>query len=190
MTKGPASTAVTAACLLLTACATSPQTTCSDTNWHAAGFSDGARGAGLEELNVHRRDCGAFAPDAAAWKEGRREGLAEYCTLSNGVRAGTAGEAYAGVCPSSLEYYFLTGYRLGREIFVLDDDMAASHEKLEALEQAIAQADAVDANALADMRFELRTVKRDYGRMQSRMQYLRDEERRIVIHNPSLALTE
>ena len=176
----------TLALALLSGCATTPELACGDANWHAAGFADGAQGQDLEQLNTRRKSCGVFSPDVSAYKEGRQEGLAEYCTLSNGVRAGKEGEPYSGVCPSSLEYYFLTGYRLGREIFVLSDNMEENQEKIASLEASIADV-TDDHNQLAEMRFELRTLKRDVGRMQSRMQYLEDEERRIVIHNASLA---
>lgn len=66
------------------------------------------------------REIGAPA-DAAAYEEGRAEGLAAYCTVEGGYEAGRAGRRYRDVCPAELEVGFLQGFEQGRKDLRRDD---------------------------------------------------------------------
>jgi hypothetical protein len=106
-----------AAVLLLSGCATMDKAQCVNANWYAIGLEDGARGASVERLGVHRRACAEFnvSPDAERYLAGHREGLKSFCTYERGYSVGRAGSAYSGACPPPLSGAFLAGYREGRE---------------------------------------------------------------------------
>jgi len=93
--------------------------TCRTKDWAALGREDGSEGrpsVRREPLFRQCREAGA-PPDLAAYRAGRREGLAEYCTEANGAEVGRTGARYYGVCPPDLEPAFLEGLRRGREAF-------------------------------------------------------------------------
>ena len=55
----------------------------------------------------------AYTPDEDAYQDGRDLGLTVYCTEDGGYREGRIGTGYRGVCPVTLEAYFLAGYNAG-----------------------------------------------------------------------------
>ncbi|MDH3589617.1 MAG: DUF2799 domain-containing protein [Gammaproteobacteria bacterium] len=177
---------------LATGCATTmSQTECVAADWYAIGLEDGARGQAMTRLTTHRKQCGEFGvtPDVQAYQQGRFEGLDYFCTLSNGLQVGKNGQSYAGACPSGLEYYFLTGYRLGREIHRVRKDMYSNRSAVKKAEKEL-QSEEVTDERTAELRYRLRTLEREFGRMQSRLEYLELEEQRIVVSDARSANLE
>lgn len=172
--------------VMLGGCATQmSQTECMSADWYAIGLEDGTRGQTMGRLTHHRRQCGEFGvtPDVQAYQQGRFEGLDYFCTLANGLSVGKRGQAYNNVCPSEMQYYFLTGYRLGREIHRVNTDIRKNRSKVTSIESEMAS-DEVTPERLAELRYELRTLEQNFGRMQSRLEYLELEERRVVVAQP------
>lgn len=172
--------------LLLGGCATQmTQTECLSADWYAIGLEDGTRGQTMSRLSHHRKQCGEFgvAPDVQAYQQGRYEGLDYYCTLANGLAVGKRGQSYSNVCPSEMQYYFLTGYRLGREIHRVYSDIRSNRSKVNSIEKEIASEE-VTSERRAELRYQLRTLEQNFGRMQSRLEYLELEERRVVVSEP------
>src|SRR5262245_45023171 len=100
--------AVLAGCTSLTA------KDCSRTDWYAAGLEDGRAGHAADGLSDRTARCASgVQPDEGRYSAGRAAGLADYCTLAGGIRAGRDGHDYADVCPDETEDEFLTGYYLG-----------------------------------------------------------------------------
>ncbi|MFC6632728.1 DUF2799 domain-containing protein [Microbulbifer taiwanensis] len=115
----PATLAI-ATVLLASGCATMSEEECMVADWHAIGYEDGAAGLQLGQLSKRREACADYGvrPDAAAYRAGREEGLALYCTEHRGFRLGRAGGSYNGACPADLEGLFLHGYQAGREVYL------------------------------------------------------------------------
>lgn len=168
---------------ILTGCATmSTQSQCLSADWYSIGLEDGANGLAKTGLKNHRPQCDEIGvpADMQAYEQGRVEGLDYFCTVSNGLTVGKVGRSYAGTCPSNLEYYFLTGYRLGREMHRVDDDMHANRNAVSEAEQQLQSKEIAEARA-AEIRYQIRLLDREFVRMQSRLQYLELEQQRIVV---------
>lgn len=58
-----------------------------------------------------------FEMDHAAYKEGRHEGLSNYCTVTIAYSLGERGKRYNGVCKDHHENDFLAAYNRGYELF-------------------------------------------------------------------------
>ncbi len=167
----------------LSGCATTmSQTACLSADWYTIGLEDGARGLPMARLGTHRQQCADFgvSPDVQAYQQGRQEGLDYFCTLSNGLDVGKHGRSYSGACPDNMEYYFLTGYRLGKEIHRVRSDMSSNRYQVGKAEKELS-AEEVSDERTAELRYQIRTLEREYGRMQSRLEYLELEEQRIVV---------
>lgn len=108
--------AIAASAALLNGCATLSEEQCLIGDWYGIGVSDGQSGYAMSRLDDHAQACGrhGVAPNAAAYAEGRAQGLRSYCTPQVGFREGREGDGYAHVCPANLEPDFLQGYSDGR----------------------------------------------------------------------------
>ncbi len=104
--------------MALTGCATLDESECRHADWRVIGFEDGAAGEPPSRVGSHRSACAEFGvtPDLAAYRQGHREGLAQFCTPARGYELGRRGKDYEGVCPRALEGGFLDGYDLGRRV--------------------------------------------------------------------------
>ena len=104
--------------LLATGCATLNESECRNADWRTIGFEDGARGASASRIGEHREACAdhGIAPDLAAYRQGRNEGLRQYCRAQNGFRLGERGVAYNGVCPADVEAEFQAAYEAGKRL--------------------------------------------------------------------------
>ena len=104
---------------VLSGCATMSADECATADWSAIGYEDGSTGYPADRIGDHRKACAkhGFTPDLAAYQEGRKQGLKEYCRPGSGFRAGRNGSNYHGVCPANLEEDFMSGYRVGHKIY-------------------------------------------------------------------------
>lgn len=110
---------VCAAAAVAPACSTMSKNECLAADWQAIGYEDGAAGAPVSAISHRRRACGkkaGLAPDMDAYLAGRREGLEQYCTPSNGFTVGSRGSAYHGVCDGPTANRFLTAYQRGQHL--------------------------------------------------------------------------
>ena len=91
---------------------------CSVADWRAIGYEDGASGRAASQLGERREACAdhGVTPNFVAYRQGREEGLREYCTPAMGYRLGRGGRAFPTVCPAELQGELEDGYRSGREI--------------------------------------------------------------------------
>jgi hypothetical protein len=89
-----------AALVVLSACATLSEDQCRLDNWYEVGVQDGAKGRPADFILQHAKACNQFgiAPKAGPWREGRTEGLKQYCTASNAYSVGRRGQRLAPVC--------------------------------------------------------------------------------------------
>ena len=76
--------------LLATGCASMDEDECRVADWRAIGYEDGASGRAASQLGERREACAdhGVTPNFVAYRQGREEGLREYCTPAMGYRLG------------------------------------------------------------------------------------------------------
>jgi hypothetical protein len=129
-----------AALVTIQGCATMDQEECLASDWHAIGFEDGARGYPVDRIGQHRKACAdhGIAPDLAAYRQGRDEGLRHYCTAQNGFNLGAKGSNYAGGCPEDLAADFAMAYGEGRRLHDLSHRVRGVDHRIAATERQVA----------------------------------------------------
>lgn len=170
------------AAVALSGCATMSETACLTADWYGIGLEDGTAGRSLSRLSHHRRQCDDFgvSPDVHAYQQGRTDGLEYFCTLANGLEVGKRGQSYGNVCPTEMQHYFLTGYRLGREIHRVRKDIARNRAQVRSIDDELSDEE-TSSERRAELRYQLRSLEQDFGRLQGRLEYLELEERRVVV---------
>ena len=105
--------------LLVSGCATMGKKECLNAQWQNVGYEDGAKGYNASRIGTYRKSCAEYdiSPNLAAYTKGRQQGLAEWCTPSNGYYQGTRGASYKGVCPKALESDFELAMSQGRAVY-------------------------------------------------------------------------
>ncbi|HKI62784.1 MAG TPA: DUF2799 domain-containing protein, partial [Mariprofundaceae bacterium] len=108
----------------LAGCASMSKKDCENADWQAIGYSEGSRGIHYSNLAKHRESCGKYqiVPDDAAYQVGWEQGIRRYCTADTGYRVGSAGQAYANICPQDVEADFLSGWEQGVRQFCTPDN--------------------------------------------------------------------
>ncbi len=176
------------ALLALGSCATMSAEQCLAGDWSGQGYSDGQQGLTMSRLDDHARACAehGVVPDAAAYADGRREGLMHYCTPERGFEAGRTGSGYAGVCPTELEADFTYGYRDGQIVHEVEQALSNARSRVDSLgarleeldekiiaKQAEARADGLTEaqreeirKRIAEIRRERADTERDWRRAQ------------------------
>ena len=169
--------------LLMSACATLSEDECRYADWQTIGFQDGARGYPADRIGSHRKACAEHAviPDMAAYQHGREQGLVSFCTAANGVKTGRSGHGYRGVCPAELEADFQVGYSLGRQINSLRIDMGKHQVRVHNLETVL-DSDELDDEERERLRYEIRQLEREYGRMEVNLEHLESEATQIAAY--------
>ena len=104
--------------LLVGGCASMDEDECRIADWRTIGYEDGVNGRSASHIGERREACAEYGvrPDLAAYREGREEGLREYCSPASGYRLGRGGGSPTAVCPADLAGDFGDAYKTGREI--------------------------------------------------------------------------
>lgn len=127
--------------LLVAGCASMNEDECRVADWRAIGYEDGVSGTAASHIGERREACAehGVTPDFTAYRQGRDEGLREYCTPASGYRLGRNGRALTAVCPAELQADFRDAYKSGREIYqaaaVVDSTQSRLHRKKRALSE-------------------------------------------------------
>lgn len=127
--------------VLVSGCATMDEDECRVADWWAIGYEDGVRGVPASHIGERRKACAdhGVTPDFAAYREGRNEGLREYCTPASGFRLGRKGRPLTAVCPSELEGDFRDAYKSGREIHQAATVVRNTGSRLERKKQELSE---------------------------------------------------
>ncbi|UCC15322.1 MAG: DUF2799 domain-containing protein [Gammaproteobacteria bacterium] len=135
--------ATTIAILALPGCASMNEQECVIGDWHTIGFEDGARGYTADRISQHRKSCAGHGvvPDLTAYRQGRDEGLAQFCRPQNGFRLGSRGGAYDGTCPAESHTDFMTAYNDGRRLYDLDRRVNHADSQIAARQREIDELD-------------------------------------------------
>ena len=105
--------------LLISGCATMGKNECLNAQWKSVGYEDGAKGYNASRIGEHRKSCAEYnvSPNLEAYMQGRQQGLAQWCTPSNGYYQGTRGAIYNGICPEALESDFEFAMSEGKAVY-------------------------------------------------------------------------
>lgn len=127
--------------LLLSGCASMDEDECRVADWYAIGYEDGVSGFAASHIGERREACAehGIRPDFAAYRQGRDEGLREYCTPASGYRLGRKGRTLSAVCPAELQGDFRDAYKTGREIYQAAAVVGATKSKLNRKKQELAE---------------------------------------------------
>jgi hypothetical protein len=178
----------------LSGCATMSGEECATADWAAVGYEDGANGYPTERLGDHRKACAkhGYTPDFAAYRQGREQGLVEYCQTGRGFKAGESGANYHGVCPPELEEDFLSGYRIGHHLHTLrsaisdkSSDIHRNERNIKKLEEDIRDKEAVLANNELNSD-DRRDLLDEIKRMSERMGRLKADIDLLVVERSDL----
>lgn len=93
--------------VLLAGCESLSPAECATADWRQLGVQDGNRGKADRSADYYE-SCqkAGVGVDVASYRQGRGEGLQNYCQYSNAIREGLAGRRYAGVCPAPFDPTF------------------------------------------------------------------------------------
>ena len=171
--------------VIMSGCATLGKDECLNADWFSIGYEDGARGYKTSRIGDHRRACAkhGVAPDFESYENGRRQGLAEWCTPRNGYAQGSRGKIYNGVCPKEMESAYVNALKRGKAVFDYEKEVRI---KDQALKNMTARLDAADKE-LHDMEAELISDGVSPRRRKALLKEIRrhEEDRRLLLDDIS-----
>lgn len=169
-TKHPlgAATAVMAALLALSGCASMSEGECQRADWYQKGVQDGRDGQARDRVEDHAKACAkvGVAPDESRWQAGWAEGLRRYCRPANGWQVGLKGDIYRGVCADQPEGDdFERHYEAGKRVYALGQQLDRNYREMQRLERELAAA------KTDDERKRLRALLREMDIEQERLRH-------------------
>ena len=125
---------------LLAACATLNEDQCRAGNWYEIGINDGAKGRSSDFIFQHAKACNEFgiAPKAAPWREGRNEGLKQYCTPTNAYRIGQRGQHLNPVCTGDKLSRLLRANDRGLQWFHIESEIRQTRAEIQTINTELA----------------------------------------------------
>jgi hypothetical protein len=183
--------------LVLGGCASMSAEECAVSDWHTIGFEDGSQGQPADRVGDHRRACAehGIAPDFAAYRAGREEGLQLFCQPSRGFDLGARGGHYNGVCAANLEPPFLDAYRSGAQLYTLQSNVSSATSRINARESELQrtrdlirekEAQLIDSEATTEERVlllaDLKELAERTGELEAEIDLLIDERARHEEH--------
>lgn len=154
---------ILASLAFVSGCATMSEQECMVSDWRTIGFEDGTRGYTADRIGSYRQACAehGVAPDLVEYREGRRDGLEQFCRPQNGFNVGSSGRSYASVCPAALEPDFLAAYNDGRRLHDMKSRVSHANSQIASLNRQIAEIeDQIDAREDMIVADETSTLER------------------------------
>ncbi len=147
-------------------CASMSADECVVSDWSAIGYEDGARGYTSDRFSHYRKACAkhGVGADFHAYRQGRGQGLVEFCQPGRGFNYGVNGGRYQGVCSADLEPEFVDAYNAGYKLYSLRAAVASANAAVKAkqalrkqTEERIAAigADLISQDTTTEQRVEL-----------------------------------
>jgi len=161
--------------MLLSGCATMSSEQCMVADWYRLGEQDALAGRTADHLANRAGACqdAGYAADTQAWYAGFESALPSFCTLDNGFQFGIDGHRYQSTCPAPFSDEFLEGYRLGSEIYALEQSAFSTQRGMDRIRNQIERElkkeqpdlDRVDdlQDDLADVVTDLRSIEFELG---------------------------
>ncbi|MDA8587219.1 DUF2799 domain-containing protein [Rhodobacteraceae bacterium] len=96
---------------------------CRTGNWYATGVLDGADGRAPNYIRSYSRECRRRGTriNTRDWQEGRKAGLASYCTTENARSYGQRGRGFAPFCETN-ERPLARAHERGVEVHRLNEE--------------------------------------------------------------------
>ncbi len=128
--------------LILGGCATMSPDECRTADWYLLGEMDARSGRTAAHFASRDRACreAGFPADQQSWREGWEHGLTVFCTAPQGFRFGRDGGRYEPICPGALEPDFLSGYDIGRQMYVLGDRIESLRSEIQLVDVSLREA--------------------------------------------------
>lgn len=125
--------------LFLSGCTTLTVSECQDADWYNVGAIDGSMGAPSDQFSQYVNACGSFylTPDKEKYKAGYGVGLKAYCTYKNGDALGQKDKLFREVCPAESRGDIARGYRAGKNIFDLDQQIKDQEQQVKKITEKI-----------------------------------------------------
>lgn len=93
--------------VLLAGCESLSPAECATADWRQLGVQDGSRGRSDRAADYYESCAKAgISVNVAIYREGRNQGLVNYCQPANALNEGLAGNSYEGVCPAPMDQSF------------------------------------------------------------------------------------
>ncbi len=163
--------------LMVTGCATLSREQCQRGDWYSIGMADGQAGEPVSRLDRHVRACSQYgiAVNDQQYRQGRTQGLVDYCQLDNAFDTGLRGVRYQGVCPPAIDALFdrynwaaYNVYQIRKEINEVEDQIRYRENRL------------YDRSLSDDDRRQLRYTLRDLDIRRDRLRYERYRAERYL----------
>lgn len=167
--------------LVLEACTTINRDACSSGDWYKIGVQDGSDGQSVDRFNEHANACKLERSDAnrTVYLEGRRKGLAAYCTTVRGYREGALGQRYHGACPTESASSFMRGYELGRRIHEAEKSSSDMTDAILAVNQKLQRTNLSEAERVTLLQ-EQHRLKGEDVRIKNDLKKLRSQADAMV----------
>lgn len=174
----------------LASCATMNKSECLTADWYSIGYEDGIDGQPQTKLSRYRQDCAdhGVTPKLDAYRNGHFEGSKQFCTRENGFQYGHKGHEYQRSCPSSIERDFLIGYRDGRHLYAVGEQVAQYQRQLERTYQRISElqeqiqrksddmiADGLTRDDRLAIRDEIASLQESLAQLESDIPFIQDD---------------
>lgn len=155
------------------ACTTLDEIDCASADGYLVGFDDGTAGYGANRVKSYQDACAAADAEAdlEAWQAGYEDGLVHFCTPAAGITEGSKGRVRPDVCPADLEAGFQAGFRLGREIYDINQAMQDIEREIRA-QQARLSGGVLADTLKNDARARLRNLESEYDRLARELRLL------------------
>ena len=152
--------------LTLSGCAAKPTVSefqCLAGDWETIGYRDGAAGLPSTRLLNHAEACGphGVVPERNTYLAGWENGLASYCTPSNGFQLGSQGRRQHGLCDQNFGGEFAAAYQEGLTLYRARAAVAEARQAVHHAEQRLAdiKEEIIDVSA-AQLQPDLTAVER------------------------------
>lgn len=125
--------------VIILGCATLDQDECLNANWYNIGYEDGLRGYSMQRISRHRKACAQHqvVPEVETYSSGHRKGVPLFCTYDKGLSVGSKGNNYPSVCSIELFPKFNQGFRKGKYIYDLGEQINYFVVDIEDLERDV-----------------------------------------------------
>ena len=157
--------------VVLAGCETMTVSECQVADWQRIGFDDGARGEHHSRLAAHSESCAkaGIRPQPQAYRQGWDDGIARFCTASNGWRQGLLGNmAKAGVCRGQWGDELFSRYlEAGLQVHRLQGELQRNDGQLKRLQRQLEEATNDDRKRR--LREDMRALDRDQHHLRNQL---------------------
>jgi hypothetical protein len=108
---------------------------CETGDWRVIGYQDGRNGLAADAFDGHAAQCQTlgFDADPEAHLLGWNEGIADFCSETNGFDLGAEGKRFRNPCPTPYSAAYRNGFQTGRQVYLAEAEIAELESMVVAL---------------------------------------------------------